>query len=96
MLDEQNYRLFLENYQTEQLTLTERLKIVDAELEKTDDYEMRFNKLKEIAIAYSKSKSLTAEMLNALIERIEVSTERLDNGIEHKINIIYRFINSNI
>ncbi|MDR1939644.1 MAG: recombinase family protein [Clostridiales bacterium] len=96
VLDEENYRLLLVNYQAEQRTLNEQLKAINDELKKTDDYETRLNKLKELAIAYSESPSLTAEMLNALIERIEISTERHDDGIEHKINIIYRFINSNI
>jgi hypothetical protein len=96
VLDEQNYRILLANYQTEQRTLNKRLKVVRAEIEKEDDYEARLNKLKEIAVAYSESPTLTAEMLNALIERIEISTECLDDAIEHKINIIYRFINSNI
>ncbi|MDR2090399.1 MAG: recombinase family protein [Clostridiales bacterium] len=95
-LDEQNYRLLLAGYQTEQRTLNEKLNAIKGELEKTDDYETRLNKLKNLAIAYSDNASLTAEMLKAMIERIEISTERLDNGIEHKINIIYRFINSNI
>jgi hypothetical protein len=93
-LDGQNYRLLLAGYQTEQRALNERLALVTGELEKTDDYETRFKKLKEIAAAYSDSASLTAGMLNALIERIEISTERLDGGIEHKIKIVYRFIDS--
>jgi hypothetical protein len=96
VLDEANYRGLLEGYQTEQKTLNQRLEIVNAELEKTDDYETRLKKLKTLAIAYSESPILTAEMLTGLIERIEISTERIDDVIEHKINIIYRFINSNI
>jgi hypothetical protein len=76
--------------------LNERLAIVNAELEKTDDYETRLKKLKTLAIAYAESPILTAEMLTGLIERIEIGTERIDDVIEHKINIIYRFINSNI
>jgi DNA invertase Pin-like site-specific DNA recombinase len=95
-LDEQNYRQLLTNYQTEQRTLNERLKAITDKLEKTDDYETRLNKLKELASSYSENASLTAEMLAALIERIEISTDRSDNTIEHKINIIYRFINSTI
>ena len=72
-----------------------RLTVVNGELESSDDYETRMQKLKTLAAAYE-NESLTAEMLNQLIERIEISTERTDDGIDHKINIIYRFINSNI
>ena len=94
VLDEQNYRLLLANYQIEQRTLNERLKAVNIKLEKTDDYETRYNKLKELATAYSDKTSIDAAMLNALVERIEVSTERTDEELEHKIKIIYRYINS--
>jgi hypothetical protein len=97
VLDEANYRGLLEGYQTEQKTLNQRLTVVNAELEKTDDYETRLKKLKSFAIAYSESTVLTAEMLNRLIERIEISyPERIGGEIVHKFNIIYRFINSNI
>jgi len=95
VLDEENYRGLLANYQNEQRSLNERLTVVNGELESSDDYGTRMQKLKMLAAAYE-SESLTAEMLNQLIERIEISTERNDDGIDHKINIIYRFINSNI
>jgi DNA invertase Pin-like site-specific DNA recombinase len=97
VLDEQNYLGLLQSCQTEQKTLNGRLTVVNGELAKTDDYETRLKKLKSFAIAYSESTELTAEMLNRLIERIEISyPERIDGDIVHKINIIYRFINSNI
>jgi hypothetical protein len=61
------------------------------------------NKLKELAAAYSECTTLTAEMLNQLIERIEIGYPETNDGdkkgrkvIRQEINIIYRFINTNL
>lgn len=99
-LAEKNYLGLLADYQSEQKTLDERLVVINAELAKTDDYHGRIAKFREIAAEYSECTTLTAEMLNQLIERIEIGyPETTDNGrkvISQEITIIYRFINSNI
>jgi len=99
-LTEKNYLGLLQGYQSEQNELDGKLAIINAELAKTDDYHSRIAKFREIAAAYSECTALTAEMLRQLIERIEIDYPiTTDNGrkvISQKINIIYRFINSNI
>jgi hypothetical protein len=84
--------------------LNEKLAFINGELEKSDDYDERLNKLKACAAAYSECTILTAEMLNQLIERTEIGYPETDGSISRKtgkiikqeITIIYRFINSNI
>ncbi|MDR3262914.1 MAG: DUF4368 domain-containing protein, partial [Clostridiales bacterium] len=83
--------------QKEQATLQERLKAVNGELDKANDYEESIKKLKEYAAAYANQTVLTAEMLNKLITRIEIGyPQRSDGKIQQEINIIYRFINTTI
>jgi hypothetical protein len=101
-LTEKNYLGLLQGYQAEQKTLDERLAVINADLAKSDDYGDRLNKLKSLALSYSECNALTAEMLNKLIERIEIGyPETTGNGkntkvIRQRINVIYRFINTNI
>ncbi|MDR1094084.1 MAG: DUF4368 domain-containing protein, partial [Clostridiales bacterium] len=101
-LTEKNYLGLLQGYQAEQKSLDERITVINGGLEKPDDYGDRLNKLKSFALAYSECTALTAEMLNQLIERIEIGYPETDGGdkntkvIRQEINIIYRFINTNI
>lgn len=95
-LDIGNYETMLRDYQQEQKTLNERLKIILSETKQEDNSVENFKKLKEVALQFSNSE-LTAEMLNNLISRIEVKhPEQTENGKQQEINIIYRFINSAI
>ena len=60
------------NNTREQTQVGERLAVINGELNKTDDYAERVNKLRTIANDYADCTELTADMLNKLVERIEV------------------------
>jgi DNA invertase Pin-like site-specific DNA recombinase len=97
VLSEGNYQAFIAGYQKEQAVLKEQLTVVNGKLENASGYEESINKLKEYAAAYADQTILTAEMLNKLITRIEIGYPQRSNGkIQQEINIIYRFINTNI
>jgi len=96
-LDEAGYQGLLSGYQAEKKTLTERLTAIAAELGKTDDREENLKKLKAIAADYADSTELTAEIVKKLIERIEIKRAEIVDGKEiRELNIIYRFINTNL
>jgi len=97
LLDGDNYKAMLAEYQSEQRALKERLAAVESELSKTDDFEGNFKKLKQIAAAYADCKELTVEMVKGLIERIEVGhIEKADGKSTQRISIAYRFIKTNV
>jgi DNA invertase Pin-like site-specific DNA recombinase/C4-type Zn-finger protein len=95
VLDDNNYQSLLKGYQAEQKALSGRLTVIDGELAETIDYEKGFKKLKMLAAVYADCTELTAEMLNRLVERIEIShPQRLNSKQMQNISIIYRFIGS--
>jgi len=97
LLDGDNYKAMLADYQSEQRALKERLTTVENELNKTDDFDGNFKKLKQIAAAYADCKELTAETVKRLIERIEIGhIQKIDGKPTQRISIAYRFIKTNI
>ena len=81
----------------EKKVLNERLTVITAELGKTDDYEAGLNKLRQLAVAYAGNVELNSEIVNKLIERIETRNVLNPEGKKaREINIIYRFINTEI
>jgi hypothetical protein len=96
-LDESGYQGLLAGYQAEKKTLTERITAIALELGKTGSREESLKKLKDIAAEYADSTELTAEIVHKLIERIEIySPKNLGKDEVRELNIIYRFINTNI
>ena len=97
-LSEKNYLDLLAGYQAEQKTLGVRLNAIDGGLDKNEDYTEQLNKLRALAQSYSECNTLTAEMLNQLVERIELELpQHLGRKVvKQEINIIYRFINSSL
>jgi DNA invertase Pin-like site-specific DNA recombinase len=96
-LDSENYQTFLADYQCEQKVLNERLAVISKDLGKTDDYETNLNKLRSYAAVYADNEALTAEILNQLVERIEISRPIRENGKPtQEIHITYRFINTTL
>ena len=97
LIDLDNYRNMLVDYQQQQKALRERLTAIDKELGKVDDVDENYRKLKTLAAAYADSTELTAEMLNKLIERIEIThPQKIDGELTQQITIIYRFIQTNL
>ena len=97
ILDGLNYRNLLREYQAEQKTLNDRLTAINVQQSKAGDYESNFRKLKAFAASYADCTELTAEMLNRLVERIEIEPARTVDGKKtQQINIVYRFIKSNL
>jgi len=96
-LSGENYTKFLADYQREQKELNGKLTLINKELEKSSSKDNGFERLKTIADGFINCEELTAEMVNKLIERIEISRLDKEKGIfKQEINIIYRFISTSI
>jgi len=93
VLDIESYHTFLNDYQAEKQQLSQRLQIIETELNQKDEYTENLQKLSEVIRNYMDIKELTANMLNQLVERIEVShVVEVDGEKQQEINIVYRFI----
>ena len=93
VLDTDSYRAFLSEYQQEQKQLSQRLSEIEAELNQKDEYAENLRRLSEAVGRYTQVESLTADMVNQLIERIEVGYLETVNGEKRQnIRIIWRFI----
>ena len=96
-LDMDSYHSFLDDYQNEQKQLSQRLQIIEAELNQKDEYAENLQKLSDAINGYMEIKELTANMLNQLVERIEVGyVTEVDGEKQQEISIIYRFIGSEL
>ena len=70
-----------------------RLTVIGAELRRTGDDEQNVQKLKAVLDEYLSIDTLTANMLNQLIERIEIGHAVKVNGCrQQEITIVYRFV----
>jgi DNA repair exonuclease SbcCD ATPase subunit len=99
ILDESNYREFLQGYQKEQVELKQWLEQANEQLQgNAETYEDKLKKLRAIAATYANQPKLTAEMLNKLIDRIEITHPIKQDGekARQEITIIYRFINTTL
>ena len=97
LLDTDSYHKMLNDYQQEQKQLTARSGIIQSELDKKDEYAENLQKLSEAIQTYLNVEALTANMLNQLIERIEISHPvKSDGTTQQEINIIYQFIGTTL
>jgi DNA invertase Pin-like site-specific DNA recombinase len=93
VLDTDSYRAFLSEYQQEQKQLSQRLSEIEAELNKKNEYAENLRQLSEAVGRYTQVESLTTDMVNQLIERIEVGHLKTENGEKRQnIRIVWRFI----
>ncbi len=93
LLDSDSYHSMLTEYTQEQKQLTAKLAIIETELNSTENDEQNVQKLKAILDEFLNVETLTANMLNRLIERIEIGhTVKVDGCHEQEISIVYRFI----
>ena len=96
-LDMESYHTFLKDYQNEQKQLSQRLQGIETELNQKDEYAENLQKLSDTIKSYMDINELTANMLNQLVERIEISPViDVDGEKQQEINIIYRFIGSEL
>jgi negative regulator of genetic competence, sporulation and motility len=81
-------------YQTEQSELTEKVEALTAEVNAVHQTESDAEKWLALIRQYAHPTELTAELLNALIDKILVheSVESPDGCKEQEIEIFYRFI----
>ncbi len=97
LLDTENYHKMLSDYTREQKQLSQRIDLIQSELDRKDEYTDGLQKLGEVLQEYLNIETLTATMLNQLIERIEIGHLVTVNGAKHQeINIIYRFIGTTL
>lgn len=93
LLDSDSYHSMLTEYTQEQKQLTAKLVIIETELNSTGSDEQNVQKLKAVLDEFLNVETLTANMLNRLIERIEIGhTVKVDGCREQEITIVYRFI----
>jgi len=97
LLDGDNYKSMLADYQREQQQLKAGIADLENELNKPENTADGFKQLKEFAAAYTDCKELTADMVKMLIERIEIShLEKIDSKPTRTLNIVYRFIKTSL
>ena len=93
LLDSESYHSMLTEYTNEQKQITARLAVIEAELGTGGNNEQNVQKLKAVLDEYLDIETLTANMLNQLIERIEIGhTVKVDGCRQQEITIVYRFI----
>lgn len=93
-ITEYNFNMLTGKYQTEQAELDEKIAQYRAELENATQKETDVQKWVELLKRYTAPTELTAELLNALIEKIVVheATKRPDGTRTQDVEIYYRFI----
>ena len=93
LLDTGNYHSLLAEYTEERKQLNARLAAIETELSRAEDDEQNVQKLKAVLDEYPTIDTLTANILNQLIERIEIGHAVKVNGCrQQEITIVYRFI----
>ena len=93
-ITEYNFNMLTAKYQTEQGELAEKIEALTAEVEAVRQTESDAEKWLALIRQYAHPTELTAELLNALIDKILVheATEDADGCKEQEIEIYYRFI----
>ena len=83
-----------EKYQAEQHQLNEKIQLLKVELDSQKQSETDSEKWIEVIRRYVNPTELTAELLNALIEKtvIHETVKDADGKSEQEIEIYYRFI----
>ena len=93
-ITEYNFNALSGKYQTEQAELLPKIERIKAELAAEQQTTVDVSKWIDLIHQYAHPTELTAEMLNALIEKIVVheSVKGDDGDKEQEIEIFYRFV----
>lgn len=94
VISERNFSMLSQKYQQEQETLDAKIETLTAQLDKAQEEAESVERWVELVRQYSDMSELTAELLNALIEKIVVheATKNEDGIREQKVEIYYRFV----
>lgn len=93
-ITEYNFNALSEKYQTEQEEVLEKVERLQAELATEQQATASIDQWIELIHHYANPEELTAEMLNALIEKIVVHEKTIgeDGEKEQTVDIYYRFV----
>lgn len=92
-LSEERYIKMSDNYEAEQNELTEKVKILKAEIEKAQTKYDNIQKFMAIVKRYSDFEELTPEILRAFVDKIIIyEKQKVDGHIRHTIEIVYNFV----
>lgn len=92
-LSEERYIKMSGNYEAEQKELTEKVKILKAEIEKAQTKYDNIQKFMAIVKRYSDFEELTPEILRAFVDKIIIyEKQKVDGHIRHTIEIVYNFV----
>ena len=90
---DERYDKMTAKYDSEQAELSEKIKVLQAELEKTTEQVITADMFLSTVRKYTRAKKLTPRMLNELISRIEVHhAEKIDGVHVQKLNIYYHCV----
>ncbi len=93
-ITEYNFKVLSEKYQTEQTEVLEKIEQLQAELTTEQQTAVNIDQWVGLIQQYAHPEELTAEMLNALIEKIVVHEKTVgeDGEKEQTVDICYRFV----
>lgn len=93
-ITEYNFKVLSEKYQTEQAEVLEKIERLQAELDTEQQTVVNIDQWIDLIQHYAHPEELTAEMLNALIEKIVVHEKTVgeDGEKEQTVDIYYRFV----
>ena len=93
-ITEYNFNMMSVKYQKEQAELEEKMTALSEEIRTSKENEDNAEKWLDLIKQYSDISELTAPLLNALIEKIEIhqAVKKDDGTIEQEVEIYYRFI----
>ena len=93
-ITEYNFKVLSEKYQTEQTEVLEKIERLQAELATEQQTVVNIDQWIGLIQQYAHPEELTAEMLNALIEKIVVHEKTIgeDGEKEQTVDIYYRFV----
>ena len=92
-ISEERYAKMSDTYETEQATLTERVKTLKTAIDSSKERRNRIRDFMKLVDKYSDIKELTPEIIRSFVDRIIVHEKRKENGhYRQDVEIIYNFI----
>ena len=92
-LSEERYMKMSENYENEQETLTTKVNMLKAGIEKNKSKTNDIVQFVSLVDKYSNFEELTPEILRAFIDKVLIyEKQKVDGHIRHTIEIIYNFV----
>lgn len=92
-ISEERYVKLSDTYETEQAALTERVKTLKTEIDKSKERKDRIRDFMKLVDNYSDIKELTPEIIRSFVDKIIVHEKRKENGhYRQDVEIVYNFI----